>query len=172
MASGVNVSGTYKDIDAASVNISSVWKTVAKIHANVSGTWEEVWPNITIAASLTTRTVSSTAVDPSSANCYYKIGSDGDVYGGSTTTNFLEVWRDTGSNPDFEVRATYVSGVVPTGTFNSWLDPATAPEWVLGRSGVGTNQTVMDVEIRNSSTLAVLTTARITMNATVNSAPP
>jgi len=130
--------------------------------------FQDFYGKSSISASLDSpRTVGHVVLDPANATCYYRVGSSGELYGGGSTSAFIEVWRDEGSNPDFQVRATKVSGTTPTGTFGSWLNPGDNPTWALGRSTIGSNQTVMDIEIRDASTLAVLTTSRVTMNAEV-----
>jgi hypothetical protein len=36
----VNISGTWRQADAAYVNVSGTWKTATEVFANVSGTWK------------------------------------------------------------------------------------------------------------------------------------
>lgn len=119
-------------------------------------------------ASIDNRTTSAFNISPSSASAYYRLHADGQVYAGAGPS-VVETWRDVGSNPDFEVRATHVSGSTPTGTYGSWLALTSTRDWILGRSTVGTSSGVVDFEIRNASTLAVLDTARITFSVTVDS---
>lgn len=38
----VNISGTWKVINAAYVNVGGVWKSVVAIFVNVSGTWKQI----------------------------------------------------------------------------------------------------------------------------------
>ena len=176
MASGIKVSGVWKDIDSSSVRVSGTWRTVNSIHAKVSGVWKEVWPpEPTVDASLTTRTVAAVVLSPATATCYYRLDDNGDVYGGATTSNQLETWRVVGSNPDFDVLFEMVSGTTPAGTnitYGQWMiGMAVDRTMALGQNGIGTNQAVVDVSIRDAATLTVLTTARITMNATVNDNP-
>lgn len=127
------------------------------------------------AASLTARTVGAGAITPGTANCYYKLDNNGSVYGGTSLSNLLETWMDTGTNSEFDVRFVSVSGTTPLATnitFNTWLTGMTVDRYLqLGRTGIGTNQYVCDVSIRDQATQTVLTTARITMNATVSDIP-
>jgi hypothetical protein len=87
----------------------------------------------------------------------------------------LETWLDLGTNDQFDVRFDSVSGITPLATnitFNTWLTGMTVDRTLqLGRTGIGTNQYVCDVSIRDQATQTVLTTARITMNATVSDIP-
>jgi hypothetical protein len=127
-------------------------------------------PGPTVEASLTTRSVNAGAVDPFSANCYYKIDDNGSVYGGSNTGIFLETWRDVGSNPDFEVYFDHISGTFPADiniTWDTWLVPDVDRTVILGRTGIGSNTSVIEVSIRDEATQTVLTTATITMIASV-----
>jgi len=123
------------------------------------------------AASLTARTVTNTALFPGSTTCYYKLDNNGSVYGNASLTNYLEVWMDTGTNSEFDVRFDSVSGVTPVATnitFNTWLTGMTVDRYLsLSRTSLGTNEFVVDVSIRDQSTQTVLTTARITMQANV-----
>lgn len=168
--SKINVSGTWRDIAQPYVNVSGTWRTVSEIHANVAGTWKKVWPLVSTAASLTTITVSAFNFSPSSATVYYMLSTDGKVYGGASTSSYLEDWRDLGSNPDFEHRFTLVSGTAPAGvSYNTWLSASTTRTMSMTQSGLGGKTSVVDVDIRDVATGTILTTARITMMVTVES---
>lgn len=114
--------------------------------------------------SIDDRTVSDTEVTPDIARAYYRLNSNGSVYGGQSPTTFLEVWRDAGASADYQVRATYISGTrVPSGTFNTWLSLSTTRDWQLftdGDGGAVWNATVL-FEIRSATTFVVLDSASV-----------
>jgi hypothetical protein len=160
--------GTWKQVSVPSVRDGGTWKNLSEGWVRDGGVWKKFYPSV--AASLDTRTVSSTAFNPGTAQCYYRINTDGNVYGGTNLTNLLESWRDIGSNPDFEIYFDPISGTIPLGTnvtYNTWLDMSLTRTMTVGRTGTGSTIGVVDVSIRDAVGLGVLTTARITMIATV-----
>lgn len=168
MASGMRVSGSWRNLVAPHGRVAGTWRQAQKLWARAGGVWRVVWS--AVAASLTDRSVSSSAFTPSSATCYYRISTDGNAYGGGNTTNFLEQWRDEGSNPDFEVLFDPVDGTIPAATgftYNQWTEVTAHMTMAMGRSGLGSNTGRIDVSIRDKSSQSVLTTARITMTAEV-----
>lgn len=172
---GINVSGTWKDIDACSVNVSGTWRTVAEIHANVSGTWKKVWPPLGAVSLDDPRTVTRAVLSPASATVYYSLNSNGLLYGGASTGAYLENWLDEPAlydTADYEVRFTHVSGTVLAGPYNTWLNLGTTRTLSMTQSVVGTQQSVLDVEIRPAGGGSVLTSSRVTMNAQVISGGP
>lgn len=75
----------------------------------------------------------------------------------------------------FEAMATLVSGPAPSGgVLGQWqsLGSATPRDWVLTRSAAGTSQSVINVQIRQIGTTAILASTNVTLNATVANLPP
>lgn len=164
MTAHVKDAGTWKQLTEIHVKDAGTWKSVTEAYVKDGGTWKKFFPSI--AASISDRTVSSTAADPASASTLVRFSNNGQLYG-PTSSNSLEFWKDEGANSDFDIRATKISGTTPTGTFGNWLNLGTTRDWTLGRTGIGTNECVIDFEIRDTTTGTVLTTGRITMRAEV-----
>lgn len=66
----------------------------------------------------------------------------------------------------YECRATVNSGSVSSGTTGTWEDLGTSRSWSRAQASVGSSSVNLTVEIRNASTLAVLTSATIVLSAT------
>ena len=63
------------------------------------------------------------------------------------------------------VKATLASGSTPTGTFGSWLQISTAPEWdLVAASGTGAKTCSITMQFSNDQS-TVLKTVTITLNA-------
>lgn len=107
------------------------------------------------------------SLTPTDATASYSIVSSGPslgleqkTQGGSTTT--IGNWLRTGSLSDYDVRATLNSGTSPAGSgVGTWLNLGTSRFWSLTDTGpVGPPITCnLTIEIRDASTLAVLTSA-------------
>jgi len=95
----------------------------------------------------------------------YRLDSDGSAYrrlGSTAYTAISGEWLLTGSNSDYEARATLVSGSTPsTGTLDSWLGLGTDRTWTL--TSTSSAQSVLTIEIRDATTLEVLDSATITL---------
>jgi hypothetical protein len=90
----------------------------------------------------------------------YFIGADGTVRKAAGNP-VLENWLSRPSlAANYEVRATYQSGEVPSGTLGTWLSCNTDRTWTVS-STLG----VILVEIRSASTGAVLTSATINLTS-------
>jgi hypothetical protein len=117
-----------------------------------------------VAASISNRTVQRLRLDGGTATATYELNNNGNVYNHLGTN--LEAWLDSGVNSDFDVRATFVSGdTLASGTLGTWQVLSTTRSWSLTAVSGETKSTTLTVEIRNSSTLAVLTTATISLSA-------
>lgn len=117
-----------------------------------------------VAASISSRTVSKIVASGFSATATYQLNNNGNVYNHGGVN--LETWLDSGVNTNFDVRATLASGdALTSGTLGTWQALSTTREWSLTAAVDLTKSSTLTVEIRNSSTLAVLTTATINLSA-------
>lgn len=103
----------------------------------------------------------------SSATAYYQLSNDGNIYYSNEIGTHS--WLVSGSAGDFEVRATVTSGSLTSGTTGSWLSLGSAVTWSLVQTGVGGTSAVLLIQIRDASSLSVLDSANITLDAEVNS---
>lgn len=110
--------------------------------------------------SLTNTTVVKSNAGTATAS--YSIGNDGRVT--TVAGGFYEYWDSASwSVANYEVRATQVSGVTIAGTLGSWLNCGTTRTWSI--TGTGSNLGTMTVQIRDATSLAVLASATITIDA-------
>lgn len=83
----------------------------------------------------------------------------------NATLNFQYNWLSSGAASGYDIRATATSGTFSSGTTGTWLNLATTRAWTRGAIA-GTFQSVTALfEIRNASTLIVLASASITLEA-------
>lgn len=80
---------------------------------------------------------------------------------GPTPAIGSQEWLSAGNTPaDYDVRVTETSGTFATGTVGTWLNLGTTRDWTqtrnFGTSGIGTTSVTYQVEIRDASTLEVL----------------
>lgn len=148
---------------------AGAWANPVSLQIYNGTAWVTVWP--TLAASIDDRTVEVIELEPDTATAIYRLSSDGSAYSSSSgTLDLLEIWLDSGTASGFEVRATVTSGTLSSGTTGSWQVLSTDRSWTVTRSAVGVKSATMTVEIRNATTLAVLDSASITLQATVQDA--
>ena len=109
--------------------------------------------------------------DPDNAEARYRLNSSGaeQTY---TSTDFayttVGTWLVSGTNSQFEVRATAVSGTVTSGTMNTWEALSTSREWTAAKTfSVGVKQAVITIEIRRASTGVVVDTATVDLGAEI-----
>lgn len=115
-----------------------------------------------------------TALSPATALAQIRLNTNGNCESAPTNGVFVTefVWL-TGINPPsgYECRATLTSGTFTGGIAGSWLSLGSTQTWSRNRSddAVGTTSCTFTLEIRSASTLTILASASMTMNATVNS---
>jgi hypothetical protein len=81
----------------------------------------------------------------------------------------VETWLTGGTISDYEVEATFLSGVTPTGTFGSWLNCSTTRTWSISNSAQdnSTITGVFRVDIRAvAAPGTILDSATISLSAT------
>lgn len=106
-----------------------------------------------------------------SANAAYRLATDGLVYNGTGATfiNYTttETWNTVPATvADYEVRATSISGDVPSGgTFGAWLTLGSTWTWTMVASPGNYRIGDILIEIRDAATLVVLTDATVTLEA-------
>jgi len=149
---------------------AGAWVNVGAVYRRAAGAWVQVWPLITAAITNKAVVATGTTIQP---QAFYELNPDGKVYTGNSaagTRALYETWMTNGVNTNFQVRATLVSGPNP-GNVGTWLALSATRTWATVDTvqGDGTSAvTQLTIEIRNASTLAVLTTATITLTASWN----
>jgi hypothetical protein len=111
-------------------------------------------------------------LSPNDATCYYRINSNGNVYGTNFGTPFdlLEQWvTPTSFASDYEVYATLVSGSLTSGTTGAWLSLGTTRDWYVEETAnFGTETATLSFDVRKIGTTTVLDTWTVTIEATVD----
>ena len=170
MSFKIRKSGAWANTGTVNVRKSGAWATAGFVKAMKSGSWALVWPSLL--ASLTATGVFASGASAGGAAAFYKVDNDGSAYtkiGVGSYTSF-ETWLDAGTNSNFEVRfiETVNNGIGTTGgsALNTWLGLATGREINVGGAGPGDiAYREFSVDIRETVTNTILTTATITLSA-------
>ena len=109
--------------------------------------------------SFTTGAVANFQVTPGEASVSVSFTSAGAYTGTGNVESFSGNWitpiAAAGSN--YDIRLTVNSGSTPTGSSTgAWLSLGTTRTWTISQSGLGVTTSNVTVEIRNASTLAVM----------------
>lgn len=131
------------------------------IKRRLSGAWTTAWQRITLNnASVSDSAIIGTAV------AGYRLNTSGIAEKlVRITYTTLETWLAFGSASNYECRATLDSGALTSGTTGSWLALSSSREWKVERGAAGNSSATITVEIRNASTLVVIDSATITLEA-------
>ena len=117
----------------------------------------------TPSVSLTDQSISDSAAGTATAG--YTINSNGRVQDQAST---LESWLlGSGTNSNYEVRATVDSGTLTSGTTGSWLNCGTSRSWSKSNSAMNNSVVtcVLTIEIRLASSGVVQDSATVTLSA-------
>lgn len=157
-----NAAGVQTDIATKAERRSSgVWVPVDIIKRRLTGAWTVAWQRINIAANAV-----SHSVGVGTATAGYRLNTSGIAEGREGASySTLETWLAFGTASNYECRATVVFGTLTSGTSGAWLSLGSSQEWSITQVGVGTNTCEITIEIRNASTLVVLDSATITLEA-------
>lgn len=167
MTAHVGVSGAWKQVASLAVGVSGAWKTVASGWVGVGGVWKQFYASLVIALPATI-TENKLVAFPGTANATMAFNSDGTYAAGDGTPSGN--WATPGSvgiGTGYDIRWSTVSGTLTTGTAGTWQSLSSNRTYGRDRSGVGSAQAVGTVEIRDASTLVVLTTSTVTLYAEV-----
>lgn len=113
------------------------------------------------------------AVGPAVAFSKLTIQADGDLGAdGNPNPNFIAAeWssdKRTGLGDAYECRATLVSGPAPAGdALNTWLPLTVSRSWSQEQTGIGSQLTVIDVDIGFAGVNSPIVTGRESLNVEV-----
>ena len=157
-----NAAGVQTDIATKAERRSGgAWVPFDIVKRRLSGAWTVAWQRINI-----TGTSVSNSVGVGTAVAGFRLNTSGiaeELVRITYTT--LETWLAFGTASNYECRATVVFGTLTSGTSGAWLSLGSSQEWSITQVGVGTNTCELTIEIRNASTLVVLDSATITLEA-------
>ena len=109
--------------------------------------------------SFTVGPVSDFQLSPGSAAAEVTFTNTGTYTGTGNVQGFSGNWiaPTSAAGSAYDIRMTVNTGSTPTGsTTGIWLSLGTTRTWTISQSGIGTTASNVTVEIRNASTLAVL----------------
>lgn len=124
-----------------------------------------VWQNPTV--SIADQSIYVTRPS-AAATAGYRLNSSGIAESLSNTAySTLETWLLSGAASAYEVRATLSSGTLSSGTTGTWENLGTSRSWTVVDSTFDPymSEAVIVVEIRDATTLLILDTATITLQA-------
>jgi hypothetical protein len=96
---------------------------------------------------------------PGTANAEVTFTNTGTYTGTGNIQGFSGNWitPTSAAGSAYDIRLTVNSGSTPSGSApNIWISLGTTRTWTISQSGIGTTASNVTVEIRNASTLAVL----------------
>lgn len=163
--------GTWREAKAIWAKRLGTWRSITNAWVKTSGVWRHAFQALSI--DLTDHTFSH-VVGSGTATSGVRFSSSGDLderEGGSYTSVSGEWMDPAGGAPGsgYDVRGVLVSGSTPTGpTLGSgnWYNLGSSREWSID-STVAQETSVIDFDIRDSGTLSVLASGRITLQAEV-----
>jgi len=121
--------------------------------------------------SFTDRSVYGGVLGPPSATATagYQVESGGSVTEiiNGAPASYVETWLLDGVNSAYEIRATYVSGTVTSGTVGSWLVLSTSRAWTVQRTSAaaGVKACTMTMECRRVSDGVIIDTWTLALTA-------
>ena len=165
---GVDISNRYEPIASGTPIAATGFKSGGTDLANL---FRGISDPLVVVSIPSTSTNSQSAAS-GFAQATFELSADGRIRittgSNSTVSNDPWITPQTGMT-GYSAYASHVSGVaVASGTLGSWIALGSgAVNWTQVRTAsVGTNSTVIQVQIRRNSDSVVLTTANVTMTAT------
>lgn len=172
----VNDGGTWRTLTEIHVNDAGTWRQIQEVWVNDAGTWRLVFSGAIVNVA-SPQTWIDSAVTPANAGVEFFLESDGDFTVAETDdTGGVAVDQGDWLSPklgmsNFDVRCTLVSGTLTTGTCDgsTWANLGTTRSWRRNRitDTAGSDQVVMTIEIRRTSTGIVVETFTLDITAAV-----
>jgi hypothetical protein len=151
-----------------SVGVGGAWKQVQKVSVGVGGVWKDAWTYLTVAVTATIPELVS-EISPTDAQCTLTVANTGALTTSLGTGN--QTWLTAGSASQVDVRLTQVSltgaGSMSGSALATWLNCGTTRSWTNTNTtnGVNASKFTGTLEFRDATTLAVLDTATVTLDA-------
>lgn len=117
-------------------------------------------------------TPTSSTASPTGATCQFELTSGGDIRAtvtGNTVVDIGDWLVPKVGMSGFDAMLTVNSGTAPTGASTGvWLNLGTTRTWTLVQPVIGTKTNNCTLQIRNATSLTVLATATVVMEADVS----
>lgn len=125
-------------------------------------------PNASLPASLYVEDNASAG----SSTASFTMNSNGTYSSVGNLSSVSGTWQTgTGTGSSYDVRVTLITGTFSSGTTGTWVSLSTTRSWSCVQSSPGFKYTNATLEIRDASTLAVLATSDLTVQASVGIPP-
>jgi hypothetical protein len=143
------------------IGIARRWDGSAWVDITRGRRWDgSAWVDFLPRVAISNRTLSDANTDGFISYELLASGVAQRVSGSLGTLTFSGEWRVRGASADYEVRATLNSGSLNSGTTGTWLSLSTSRGWSRDFDG----DADLTIEIRDAASLAVLSTANVTLN--------
>lgn len=164
----IGVNGAWKEMDNLSIGVGGAWKQVERVSIGVSGAWKTAW--IYLSVVVTSIDAFRLTISPTDASATISILNDGSLSAtnsdGSLSTG---TWLAGGTPAQVDVYLSGTGDALASGTLNTWLNCGTTRSWTLTNTNNGGSTKLFSgtMQWRNATTLEVLDTAPITIEASV-----
>jgi hypothetical protein len=158
--------GTFVDVAAVKRRSGGTWITVANVYRRSGGTWIKIWPTLTIGVP-GTLDASRLVASPTTSVASITFNADGTYTRLNGASGNWATPTTGGVGAGYDIRWTNVSGTLTSGTAGTWQNLSSARTYGRNRVGVGSATAVGTIEIRDASTLSVLTSCSTTLFAEV-----
>lgn len=163
------------------ISLSEYYAGGAYVPAGTSGTYGAVPSSGTISirnfygttkatVNFTDANVVDIVSQPLTASAGYRVLNNGTVETAAGTGNwgFYEQWvTPTSAASNYEIYAGLISGVLTSGTVNTWLALSTTRTWVVERNPVGNSAAAIEFQVRPTGG-SVIDTWYVDLNAEVS----
>jgi hypothetical protein len=147
------------------------WVTATIAKKRSGGVWVDLFAAGGLTATVQTATYSASAFSPNDATITVIFNSNGltqiSQNNGGSINQYT--WQGNGTASQYDIRATVTSGTVSGSATATWLNLASSVQWSCIRTEnlTGTTTAVLTVEIRDASTLALVASGTVTLQAVV-----
>lgn len=163
--------GAWKNMTNMKVGVGGAWKQVQKVMVGSGGAWKTAWVYLTVDVT-SPISDSDTQISPTDASASLVVNSSGALTT-SPTASGNQTWLDAGSASQVDVRLTQTGltggGAMGGAALATWLNCGTTRTWTLTNTTNAFNSSTFTgtLEFRDATTLAVLDTATVTLEANV-----
>ena len=161
----VGISSVWKTMNNLSLGVGGAWKQVEKVSIGVGGVWKDVWQHLSVA--VTSISAFDTSLSPSDSTATISIVNDGTI---TATGTGGGTWLVAGTVAQVEVYLSGSGDALASGTLNTWMSCSTTRSWTLTNTTNGANTKTWSgtMQWRDATSLAVLDTAPVDLEATVD----
>lgn len=166
--------GVWKEVVTnTAIGASSVYKEIRSMWVGSGGAWKKFFDNIVVTVS--NRTIQGVTTEPATCTAQYRLENAGDITEQASPSGHTDVgdWIDpkaeAGSGYDARMSKQSGSATLAVGSEATWESLGTTRTYGISNTTGGTTADYVGlIEIRDATTLEVLDSATITLEAQVN----